>query len=102
MLGGRYSRDFKLHDNDWRHKTGLFDAAAYGRNMDTVDGLKTIAAECGSTPSHLALKWLLSRETVGSVIAGAKHSGQVSDNVDAERGEASAEHLAAVDALTSS
>jgi len=101
LLGGRYSRDFKLHDNDWRHKTGLFDDAAYGRNMDTVDGLKTIADDCGSTPSHLALKWLLSKETVGSVIAGAKNSGQVSDNVDAEGGEISAEHLAAVDALTS-
>jgi myo-inositol catabolism protein IolS len=100
LLGGRYSLDFKLHDNDWRQKTGLFDKDAFERNMDTVDGLKAIAAECGSTPSHLAIKWLLSNETVGSVIAGAKNTAQVSDNVDAENGEISAEHLASVDALT--
>ena len=100
LLGGRYSRDFKLHENDWRHKTGLFDAARFGHSMDTVDGLKAIAAECGSTPSHLALQWLLSKATVDSVIAGAKKSTQVSDNVDAENVEISAEHMAAVDALT--
>ena len=68
--------------------------------MDTVDGLKAIAAECGSTPSHLALKWLLSNDTVGSVIAGAKNAAQVTDNVDAEIDEISADHLASVDALT--
>jgi len=102
LLGGRYSPDFQLHESDWRHKTGLFDKVAYGRNMDTVDGLKTIAAKCGSTPSHLAIKWLLSKETVGSVIAGAKNTGQVSDNVAAENDKISPEHLAAVDALTSS
>ena len=101
LLGGRYSRDYKLHENDWRHKTGLFDEGAFERNIDTIDSLKAIAAASDSTLSHLALKWLLSRESVGSVIAGAKNTGQVSDNVDAESGEISAEHLASVDALTS-
>lgn len=100
LLGGRYTRDFKLHDNDWRHRTGLFDEASFARNLDAVDGLKTIAEKCDSTPAHLAIKWLLSREAVGSVIAGAKNAGQAGDNVDAEKSEVAAEHLAAIDALT--
>ena len=101
LLGGRYSRDFKLHDNDWRQRTGLFDAASFARNMDTIDSLKSIANECGSTPAHLAIKWLLSKDAVSSVIAGAKNSDQVRDNVSALRGEVSADNIAAVDALTS-
>ena len=100
LLGGRYSRDFKLHDNDWRQRTGLFGVDTFARSMDVIDDLKAIAEKCGSTPSHLALKWLLSREAVGSVIAGAKNSNQVRENVDALKVEVSAEQLASVDALT--
>ena len=99
LLGGRYNRDFTLHENDWRHRTGLFGKDVFERNMDTVDGLKAIAADCGSTTSHLALQWLLSRPSVSSVIAGAKNSDQVADNVAAQNTELSAKHLAAIDAL---
>ncbi len=101
LLGGRYSRDFKLHDNDWRQRTGLFDADSFAPNVDTIDSLKSIAKKCGSTTAHLAIKWLLSKEAVSSVIAGAKNSDQVRDNVSALQGEVSAENIAAVDALTS-
>jgi myo-inositol catabolism protein IolS len=100
LLGGRYSRTFKLHDNDWRHRTGMFGEDVFERNMDTVDGLKAIATKCCSTPAHLALQWLLSQSSVGSVIAGAKNAGQVADNVAAENAGISAERLASIDALT--
>ena len=100
LLGGRYSRDFKLDDNDWRHRAGVFDEGVYQRNLDTVDGLKAIAEKCGSTPAHLAIQWLLSRPSVGSVIAGAKRADQVADNVAAGNTQVSADDLAAIDALT--
>ena len=100
LLGGRYSRDFKLDDNDWRHRSGAFDDGVFERNMDAVDGLKSIAAEANATPAHLALQWLLSRDAVSSVIAGAKNADQVSDNIAAESASVTAEQLAAVDALT--
>lgn len=102
LLGGRYTRDFKLHENDWRNRTGLFDEASFEQNLDAVDGLKAVAEKCNSTPAHLAIKWLLSRDAVGSVIAGAKNAGQVSDNVDAEKSNVGAGHLTEVDALTKS
>lgn len=100
LLGGRYNRDFKLHDNDWRNRTGMFGEDAFQCNMDTVDGLKAIATKCGSTPAHLALQWLLSQPSVGSVIAGAKNADQVADNVAAESAAINAEDLASIDALT--
>ena len=102
LLGGGYSRTFKLHDSDWRHRTGMFGGDVFERNMDTVDGLKAIAMKCGSTPGHLALQWLLSQSSVGSVIAGAKSAGQVTDNVAAENAGVSTEHLASIDSLTKS
>ena len=100
LLGGRYSRDFKLDDNDWRHRSGAFAEDVFDRNMDVVDSLKVIAADCGAAPAHLALQWLLSKPAVSSVIAGAKHAEQVSDNIAAEKLEISAEQMAAVDILT--
>lgn len=101
LLGGKYSRDFKLEKDDWRHRSGAFDDGVFERNMDCVEGLKAIAVECGSTPSHLALQWLLSKPVIGSVIAGAKNSDQVSNNVEAETVSINAEHLQAIDSLTS-
>lgn len=101
LLGGRYTRDFKLDDKDWRHRTGAFDDDVFERNMDAVDGLKVIAEECQSTPAHLAIKWLLSKPAVSSVIAGAKTTTQVSDNVAAENVELNPITLTSIDALTS-
>ncbi len=100
LLGGRYPRDFTLDEKDWRHRTGAFDGEVFQRNMDAVDGLKKIATECGSTPAHMALQWLLSRPGVGSVIAGAKRADQVIDNVAADAVVVVPEVLASIDALT--
>lgn len=100
LLGGRYTRDFKLDDNDWRHRSGAFEEDVFARNMDAVDGLKSIAAECDLSPAHLALNWLVSQPGVSSIIAGAKSSDQVSDNVASESAVISDQQLAQVNALT--
>ena len=99
LLGGRYQRDFQLPDNDWRHRTGAFDAESYPRNMHVVDGLKTLGEAWGASPGHLALQWLLSRPAVGSVIAGAKTAAQVEDNVQASTVSLDAAQLEAISDL---
>lgn len=100
LLGGRYTRDFKLDEKDWRHRTGMFEGDLFERNMNAVDGLKAIASDCNSTPAHLALQWLISRPGVSSVIAGAKRADQVSDNVAADTVEVTSEQMASINALT--
>ena len=100
LLGGRYQRDFQLDEGDWRNRTGVFAGDVLQRNLDVVDGLKTLAADNGSTPAHLAIKWLMEQPGVNSVIAGAKNIDQVSDNSVVGDKTASAELLASVDALT--
>lgn len=100
LLGGKYCRDFKLDKDDWRHRSGAFDEAVYSRNMDAVDGLKSIAQEHNAEPAHLALQWLASRPAIGSVIAGAKTRAQVDDNAASETVQLTPEQLAAISALT--
>ena len=100
LLGGRYARDFKLPAGDWRARTGLFDAGAYERNLDVVEKLKAIAAHKGVAPPLLAIRWLLCRPAVASVIAGAKNSDQVRQNALAQFVELAAEDIAAIAALT--
>ncbi len=100
LLGGRYTRDFKLDADDWRHRSGAFEDDVFSRNMDVVDGVKAIAGECGVSPAHLALNWLLSRPGVSSVIAGAKRSDQVSDNFASISVNIADAQLAKINALT--
>jgi len=84
LFGGKYTRDFKLAQNDWRHRSGVFDAEVFGKNLDIVAKLKDMAAARGAAVAHMALQWLLSRPAAGSVIAGAKRLEQVEENARAD------------------
>jgi len=100
LLGGRYTRDFKLDENDWRHRTGAFDTDTYAANLEVVDKLKALAAANDTKPGDLAIQWLLSRPGVSSVIAGAKSAEQVEANAAGQAHLASAELLDSINALT--
>jgi len=99
LLGGRYARDFKLPEGDWRARSGAFDETVYAKNLDIVDGLKSIAEAKAVPVAHVALQWLLSRPAVTSVICGAKQSSQVKQNIACDALSLSAEELASIDAL---
>jgi aryl-alcohol dehydrogenase-like predicted oxidoreductase len=49
--------------------------------MQAVDQI--VQAHSGSTPSQVAIAWLLSRPSVASVITGARTLGQLTDNLKA-------------------
>jgi aryl-alcohol dehydrogenase-like predicted oxidoreductase len=53
------------------------------RGEPLVDALKTIAHKHGSTPSQIAIAWLLHQPVVTTVILGARHVGQLIENVQA-------------------
>ena len=99
LLGGRYARDFKLPEGDWRARAGVFDEAQYASNLDVVDGLKAIAEAKGAPVAHVALQWLLSRPAVTSVICGAKRVDQVKQNIACDAVSLSADELASINAL---
>jgi voltage-dependent potassium channel beta subunit len=66
---------------------------------DRVDRLRPIAERNGLTLAQLAIKWLLTREAVTSVIIGASRPSQVDENCDLPEVELDPKDLADIDAL---
>ncbi|RJQ51295.1 MAG: aldo/keto reductase [Desulfobacteraceae bacterium] len=100
LLGGKYTRDFKLSEKDWRHRSGAFDPEVYDKNIETVEKLKEIAAEKSIPVGHLAVQWLLSKGEVASVIAGAKRVEQLEENAQADRSILSIDEIVRIQAMT--
>jgi aryl-alcohol dehydrogenase-like predicted oxidoreductase len=50
------------------------------RNLDIADAVGKIAAELGSTPTAVALAWVLSQRGVTSVIIGPRTLKQFEEN----------------------
>lgn len=83
FLSGKYERGQATAGGrleKWKERYASFDN---DRGWRTVDALKTIAKERETTPSAVALAWLLSKKTVTSVIFGARSVAQLDDNLKA-------------------
>ncbi|MFN7027250.1 MAG: aldo/keto reductase [Pseudorhizobium sp.] len=63
------------------------------RNFDVVDILKAVAKDVGRTPAEVALKWVVERPGVSSVLIGASRVEQLSDNIASLDVELTAEQL---------
>lgn len=82
ILGGKYSADFTLDENDWRHDVPLFSNEQFSSSIAKAEKLKELAANKGITLPNLALAWLLSRDGIDAVIPGAKNPEQVKSNAE--------------------
>ncbi|WP_063062542.1 aldo/keto reductase [Nocardia sienata] len=97
-LTGRIRRGQPLPAGSRLHKT-----AEAGPPVDTehlynvVDALDEIAAETGRSVPQIALNWLLTRPTVGTVIVGARNEEQLRQNLGAVGWELTADQLARLD-----
>ncbi|MBG9455598.1 oxidoreductase [Lysinibacillus sphaericus] len=83
LLGGKYTKDFKLGIGDWRTSDPLFQGESFEQTLVKVEALKGIAEEKQTTLPNLALAWLLAQDGVDAVIPGGKHKKQVAINVKA-------------------
>jgi aryl-alcohol dehydrogenase-like predicted oxidoreductase len=102
MLTGKYRRDQPAPAGS--RLAGMKDTQrerwASERNLVVVERLQALARDRGWTMVELAVSWLLTRETVASVIAGATSPDQVRDNVAAGRLHLAPEDLAVIDEIT--
>ena len=62
----------------WKDRLKSFDTP---RNWAIVDALRAAAHEVGSTPSAVAIAWLLTRPSVSSVIIGVRDLAQLEGNL---------------------
>ncbi|GAA3067639.1 hypothetical protein GCM10020254_09100 [Streptomyces goshikiensis] len=65
-----------------------------------VDALDAIARETGKAIPQIALRWLLQRPTVSSVIIGARDEEQLRQNLGAVGWSLTPEQMAALDAAS--
>lgn len=70
------------------------------RGWRTLDALRVIAAEKQTTPSAVALAWLLAKPAVTSVIFGARSLEQLEDNLKAADLELAADDVHKLDAAS--
>ena len=78
----------------WSDRFAGFDNE---RGWDTVAALNAIADELETTPSAVALAWLLAKPTVSSVIFGARTLDQLDDNLEAANVQLSAAQVHRLD-----
>ena len=72
------------------------------RNWKIVEEVKRIASEAGQSPARIALAWVCGRPGVTSTLMGVSRPEQVADNAAALDVVLSAEHRAALDAVSAS
>ena len=100
LLTGKYRRGETpasgTRFGNWKH---LGSSYMTERNWALVEKLGALADAHGHKLIDLAFGWLLAKECVSSVIAGATNPGQVQANVAAGSVVLSADILKAIDAI---
>jgi aryl-alcohol dehydrogenase-like predicted oxidoreductase len=96
LLSGKYRRG-KPAPSGTRLEASV--GSMRDRVFHALEKIEAFAQERGVTMLDVAIGWLASRPTVGSVIAGATRPEQVEANVAAGDWEPSAEDCAALDAI---
>ncbi len=100
LLTGKYRRNSVLPEGTRLASTQrLADRYLTDRNWEIAERLGDFAASRGHTMLELAFSWLLSRDPVASVIAGATKPQQLEQNVRAGNWQLSVEDIAAIDAI---
>ena len=103
FLTGKYRRDQAEKPAGSRFATskfGEFPPIDKETGFDVVDRLVEIAARLGTTPTTLAIKWLLSKPAVTSVILGVRRLDQLAANLAATAIDVPDDDLNALDEMT--
>ena len=98
FLTGKYRKDQEPPEGSrlgkWKERLARFDKQ---RNWDILEAVDAVAAETEATPAQVALAWLLHKQSVTSVIFGARTLEQLDDNVKAAELSLSVEQVARLD-----
>ncbi len=86
ILTGKFGRTPELSPRDQRHNILPFRADIWPYVYEGVEKLKTIAAELDRPLMHLAIRWILARPGITSVVVGARNRAQSEANAQALAG----------------
>jgi aryl-alcohol dehydrogenase-like predicted oxidoreductase len=101
LLTGKYTKVDKFDTSDRRSRLPHFQNEALDRHMKLIERMREISRrEGGKSVAQIALRWLLDKGEVSSVITGAKTPRQIEDNVGSlgwHLSEADAQYLAGME-----
>jgi len=80
ILTGKFGKEIDFQQGDHRKFTVLFEKTVWPHVYDAVDRLKSVAEEAKRPLAHCAIRWLLLKEGVISVLVGARSPEQVANN----------------------
>jgi aryl-alcohol dehydrogenase-like predicted oxidoreductase len=89
LLSGKYTHDVTPTEGRFSTQVGAQFADLYNerywhqREFDTVEQLKSVAAEIGQPLSTLSVAWVLANPTITAVILGASRPDQLTDTLAA-------------------
>lgn len=83
ILTGKFGRDPRIPPGDQRRTILPFHPAVWPHVHAGVEQLKQLSAQEGQPLSTLAVRWLLDRPGINSVVVGARNGAQSSANVGA-------------------
>jgi aryl-alcohol dehydrogenase-like predicted oxidoreductase len=99
LLSGRFTRETRLQDDDWRTGSDLFRGERYARNLEIVERLRELAEELGITVAQLAIAWTLANPAVHVAIVGARRPEHIEGAAPASEIELEASTLARMEQL---
>ena len=99
LLTGKYERDGGGANGRWQDGKDNFGREATPLAWDTIDLVKTIAAEKGCSPSQVALAWCGSQPGVTAPIIGPRTYEQAVDNLGAVDVQLTPDDMGRIDAL---
>jgi aryl-alcohol dehydrogenase-like predicted oxidoreductase len=83
FLTGELKSPDDLAENDWRRMNPRFQGENFGKNLELVEELQTMAREKGATAAQLALAWLLTRGEHVVPIPGMRRIARLEENAAA-------------------
>jgi aryl-alcohol dehydrogenase-like predicted oxidoreductase len=99
FLTGQIKSIDDLAPDDWRRQSPRFQADNFGRNLELVHEIGTMAREKHCTPGQLALAWVLARGDDVVPIPGTKRRTYLEENVGARNVRLTRDDLARIDHL---
>jgi len=99
-LSGKLRRGQPAPANSRLAQADFLAGARSEKLYDVIDVLEQIAAETGKTVPQVALRWVLQRPTVASIVIGARDEAQLQENLGALGWSLEAGHMARLDAAS--
>lgn len=84
-MTGKFDREHPIPTQSRLHATAQFAPPVNDQYLyDVIDTLKELSLSTGYSVAQIALKWLLTRPTVSTVLIGARNQQQLQDNLIAK------------------